>query len=157
MPLNRDFVGREYAADDTYEVSRELIRRFAQAIGDAHPAYTDVEAAKALGYPDVIAPPTFLTVLGFRFSGTGAMSDPALGLNYAMVVHGEQRFVHHRPVRAGDVLSVTSSVVDIRDAGRNELMTTKMAISTSDGEPVADAYSTIVSRGTAAGTEGARA
>jgi acyl dehydratase len=157
MPINRDFIGREYVAKDTYEVSRELIRRFADAIGDANPAYRDIEAAKALGHPDVIAPPTFLTVLGFRFGGTGPMADPSLGLNYALVVHGEQRFVHHRPVRAGDVLTITSSVADIRDAGRNELMTTKMTITTVDGEPVADAYSTIVSRGTAAGSEGAGA
>jgi acyl dehydratase len=151
MPINRDFIGREYPAGETYEVSRELIRRFAAAIGDANPAYTDIEAAKADGHPDVIAPPTFLTVLGFRYSGHGPLADPALGLNYALVVHGEQRFVHHRPVRAGDVLTVTSSVVDIRDAGRNELMTTKMAVSTSDGEPIADMFSTIVSRGTAEG------
>src|SRR3954465_8362654 len=157
MPINRDFIGREYAAPETYEVSRELIRRFADAIGDPNPAYRDIEAAKALGHPDVIAPPTFLTVLGFRFGGAGPMSDPALGLNYALVVHGEQRFVHHRPVRAGDVLKIVSSVDDIRDAGRNELMTTKMAVSTTEGEPIADAYSTIVSRGTAAAQEGANA
>jgi len=151
MPINRDFIGREYPASETYEVSRELIRRFAGAIGDANPAYTDIEAAKAHGHPDVIAPPTFLTVLGFRYSGHGPLADPSLGLNYALVVHGEQRFVHHRPVRAGDVLTVTSSVVDIRDAGRNELMTTKMAVTTVDGEPIADMFSTIVSRGTAVG------
>src|SRR3954468_12061943 len=157
MPLNRDFIGREYTSDQTYEVSREMIRKFADAIGDPNPAYRDAEAAKALGHPDVIAPPTFLTVLGFRL-GVGPVGDPELGLNYALVVHGEQRFVHHRPVRAGDVLTIVSSVADIRDAGRNELMTTKMAITTTDGEPVADAYSTIVSRGTAASAqEGASA
>jgi acyl dehydratase len=150
MPLNRDFIGREYPGDETYEVSRELIRRFAEAIGNADPAYTDVDAAKALGYADVIAPPTFLTVLGFRFRDGGPLSDPTLGLDYSLVVHGEQRFVHHRPVVAGDVLSVTSSVVDIRDAGRNELLTTKTAVTAADGEAVADLYGTIVSRGTAA-------
>jgi acyl dehydratase len=153
MPLNRDFIGREYPAGDTYEVSRELIRRFADAIGDANPAYRDVEAAKALGHSDVIAPPTFLTVLGFRFAGQGPIIDPALGLNYALVVHGEQRFVHHRPVRAGDVLTATSSVVDIRDAGSNELMTTKMAITTTEGEPICDMFGTLVSRGTAASAQ----
>jgi acyl dehydratase len=149
MPLNRDFIGREYPAGETYEVSRELIRRFAQAIGDSNPAYTDVEAAKSLGHPDVIAPPTFLTVLTFRYATEGPVVDPGLGLNYALVVHGEQKFVHHRPVRAGDVLTVTSSVVDIRDAGRNELMTTKTAVATVDGEPVAELFGTLVSRGTA--------
>jgi acyl dehydratase len=150
MPINRDFIGREYPAADTYEVSRELIRRFADAIGDQSPVYRDIEAAKALGHPDVIAPPTFLTVLGFRLAGAGPLADPSLGLNYALVVHGEQRFVHHRPARAGDVLTIVSTVEDIRDAGRNELLTTKMRITTTDGEPIADAYSTIVSRGTAA-------
>jgi len=152
MPLNREFIGREYPAEETYEVSREMIRRFAEAIGDTSPAYTDVDAAKAHGYTDVIAPPTFLTVLGFRVRDGGPLSDPALGLDYSLVVHGEQRFVHHRPIVAGDVLSMTSSVIDVRDAGRNELLTTKMAVTAAAGEPVSDLYSTIVSRGTAAVT-----
>jgi acyl dehydratase len=150
MPLNREYVGREYPASDTFGVSRELIRRFAVAIGDTNPAYTSVEAAKALGHPDVVAPPTFLTALQFRFALEGPVADPGLGLNYALVVHGEQRFVHHRPVYAGDVLSVTSSVTGIRDAGSNELMTTKVSVTDAAGQPVSDMISTIVSRGTAA-------
>ncbi|HEX3908149.1 MAG TPA: MaoC family dehydratase N-terminal domain-containing protein [Mycobacteriales bacterium] len=154
MPVNREFIGREYPTSDTYEVSRELIRRFAEAIGDANPAYTSVEAAKALGHPDVVAPPTFLTTLQFRFALEGPVADPGLGLNYAMVVHGEQRFVHHRPVYAGDVLSATSSVIDIRDAGSNELMTTRISVIDAAGQPVSDMYSTLVSRGTAAAKEG---
>jgi len=150
MPLNRDYIGREYASDQTYEVSREMILKFADAIGDANPAYRDIEAAKALGHPDVIAPPTFLTVLGFRL-GTGPIHDPDLGLNYALVVHGEQKYVHHRPVRAGDVLTATTVVEDIRDAGKNELMKLRQEIKTTEGESVATAYNTVVSRGTAAG------
>ena len=89
-------------------------------------------------------------MLTFRYAMSGPVVDPDLGLNYALVVHGEQKFVHHRPVRAGDVLRVVSSVVDIRDAGRNELMTTKTAVVTTEGEAVADLYGTLVSRGTAA-------
>jgi len=150
MPLNRAFIGREYATDQTYEVSREMIRKFADAIGDQNPVYRDIEAAKALGHPDVIAPPTFLTVLGFRL-GVGPIGDADLGLNYALVVHGEQRYVHHRPARAGDVLTQTSVIEDIRDAGKNELMTIKQEIRTTEGEAVATAYNTIVSRGTAEG------
>lgn len=152
MPINRDFIGRRYAAGDTYEVGRELIRRFAHAIGDVNPVYTDRDAAQAAGHPDVIAPPTFLTVLNFRFAGEGPLRDPALGLDYARVVHGEQRFVHHRPVHAGDRLSIVNEVSDIRDAGANELMTTKTTVTDADGAPVCEIYSTIVSRGTAAGT-----
>ncbi len=152
MPINRDFIGREFRSDGTYEVSREMIRKFADAIGDDNPAYVDQDAAKALGHTDVIAPPTFLTVLGFRL-GVGPVGDPDLGLNYAMVVHGEQRYVHHRPVHAGDVLTATSIVEDIRDAGRNEMMTIRQEVRTVDGEAVCTAYNTIVSRGTAASAQ----
>jgi acyl dehydratase len=153
MPLNRDFVGREYPFPGTYEVGREHIRQFAAAIGDTNPACTDPEAARALGHPDVIAPPTFLTVLNFRFALEGPVVDPELGLDYSRVVHGEQRFDLHRPVRAGDVLSVVARVEEIKDAGRNELMTMVSEVTAADGEKVADVRGVLVSRGTAAGKE----
>jgi acyl dehydratase len=148
MPLNRAFVGREYPAPETYEVGREHIRQFADAIGDQNPVYRDPQAARAAGHPDVIAPPTFLTVLGFRFGMSSPIIDPELGLNYMLVVHGEQKFEHHRPVRAGDVLTSVSRVADIRDAGRNELMTMVTEVTAGD-ERVATLTSTLVSRGTA--------
>ena len=155
MPVNRDFIGRQYPASATYEVGREHIRSFATAIGDTSPACLDPEAARALGYRDVVAPPTFLTVLNFRFATEGPVADPALGLDYALVVHGEQSFTLHRPVCAGDVLTSVQSVTDIKDAGRNELILTATEVSDADGEPVATLRSTIVSRGTAAPRGGA--
>ncbi|MHB2021774.1 MAG: FAS1-like dehydratase domain-containing protein [Mycobacteriales bacterium] len=151
MPINREFVGRSYEAGEVYEVGREAIRQFAEAIGDPNPAYRDPQAARALGHPDVIAPPTFLTVLNFRFALSSPVVDPELGLDYSRVVHGEQRYVHHRPVRAGDRLLARTVVESIRDAGRNELMTLRTEVSSESGEQVATAYSTIVSRGTAGG------
>lgn len=152
MPLNRAFIGRSYRAGGTFEVSREHIRRFADAIGDRNPIYRDPEAAKAAGHPDVVAPPTFLTTIGLSLrDGNGPLFDPALGLDYGRVVHGEQRFVHHRPVRPGDVLTADTTVTDIRDAGANELMTLTMEIRTVEGELVCTARNVVVSRGTAAG------
>ena len=151
MPINRAFIGREYPADGVYEVAREKIRDFAIAIGDLNPIYLDVEAAKAAGHSDVIAPPTFLTILGFRFAGDGPLADPSLGLNYALVVHGEQKFVAHRPVRAGDRLTAVTHIDDIKDAGRNELMSMRTEVGTEDGEQVATLVMSVVSRGTAAG------
>ena len=153
MPLNRALIGREYPAADPYEVGREHVRAFADAIGDPNPLYRDRAAAQAAGHPDVLAPPTFLTVLGFRFGAHGPIADPTLGLDYTLVVHGEQSFHAHRPVHAGDVLSSSSRVTDIRDAGRNELMTVTTEVHGADGEPVATVRSTLVSRGTAAPKE----
>ncbi len=150
MAVDRGYIGREYPASSTYEVGREHVRRFAEAIGDTSPACVDPAAARALGHRDVVAPPTFLTVLNFRFAAEGPVADPGLGLDYSRVVHGEQEFVLHRPVVAGDVLRSVQRVEDVRDAGRNELITTVTEVTGADGEPVATLRSTIVSRGTAA-------
>src|SRR6516165_3393281 len=69
MPLNHDLIGHTYEGSRTFEVSREHIQLFAEAIGDPNPAYVDPEAARALGYRDVVAPPTFLTTVGMRLGG----------------------------------------------------------------------------------------
>jgi acyl dehydratase len=154
MPLNRDFIGRSTRWSEPFEVTRNDIRRFARAIGDTNPAYHDVEAAKALGHRDLVAPPTFLITAGSagNDAGGGFFQDPTLGLVFAMVVHGEETFEFHRPVYAGDVLDGEVTVSDITDKGRNELMTLLTRI-TSGGEPVATVTNTIVSRGTAAPKE----
>jgi acyl dehydratase len=146
MPVNREYVGRAFPAAEPYEVSRVKIAEFADAIGDANPVYRDRAAAEAAGYADVIAPPTFPIVISMA-AAARAVADPGLGLNYAMVVHGEQKFEYSRPVTAGDVVTAQSTISDIRDAGRNVLMTTKTEIRTVGGEHVCTAYSTLVERG----------
>lgn len=147
MALNPDFVGRTYPPTGTYLVGREKIREFAAAIGDRNPAYRDVAAAQALGYRDVIAPPTFafaVTMQAFE----SVVLDPELGLDYSRVVHGEQAFAYDRPVTAGDELQVTMVIEAIRAVAGNDMITAKAVIATTDGEPVATATSVIVARGT---------
>jgi acyl dehydratase len=149
MPLNREFVGRTYTQSASYEVSRVKIREFAAAIGDGNPIYRDKEAAREAGHPEVVAPPTFPIV--FTLSGAGeALADPGLGLNFAMVVHGEQRFEYTRPIYAGDELVCASTITEIRSVGRNEMLTVRSDVSTVAGEPVCTTYNTIVERGGAA-------
>ena len=154
MPVDAGLVGRTYSLPASYEVGREKIREFADAIGDGSPVYRDTEAAKAAGYPDVIAPPTFPVIVSFRASGK-LITDPELGIDYSRVVHGEQRFVYTRPIVAGDRLTATLVVDSIRSAAGNDLVGTRTEISTVDGEHVVTAYSTIVSRGTAGDGTGA--
>ena len=146
MPLNRDYVGRSYPAGAPYEVSRVKIAEFADAIGDPNPLYRDRAAAQAAGFRDVIAPPTFAIVISMASTG-GAVADRELGLNYAMVVHGEQRFEYARPLMAGDVVTARTTITDIRDAGRNAMLSTTTEISTVDREHVCTATSTLVERG----------
>jgi len=146
MAVNREFVGRTFPPTEPYEVSRVKIAEFAAAIGDNNPIYRDRAAAQAAGHPDVIAPPTFAIVISMAGSGA-ALADPGLGLNYAMVVHGEQRFTYTRPIVAGDVLTAQVTLTDIRDVGRNVMLTSSTQLSTIDGELVCTAVSTLVERG----------
>jgi acyl dehydratase len=148
MALDQRFVGRSYGPSPVYEVGREKIREFADAIGDTHEAYRDPAAAQALGHPDVIAPPTFPIIVSMRASAE-LVADPELGLDYSRVVHGEQRFVYTRPVRAGDRLVSELTVDSIRSAAGNDILVTRTELRTEDGDPVVTAYSTIVARGTA--------
>jgi acyl dehydratase len=146
MAINRDYAGRTFAASEPYEVSRIKIAEFAAAIGDPNPVYRDKAAAVAAGHGDVIAPPTFAIVITMAASGA-ALADPGLGLNYAMVVHGEQRFSYARPLTAGDVVTAEPTITEIRDAGRNVMLTTSTEIRTTTGELVCTAVSTLVERG----------
>ena len=148
MAVNKDFVGRAFPATKPYEVSRVKIAEFADAIGDPSPVYRDRDAAVAAGYPDVIAPPTFPIVVTMAASGS-AVADPGLGINYAMVVHGEQRFEYTRPLRAGDVVTAQSTIETIRSVGSNTMLTTRTEVRTVAGEPVCTAHSIIVERGAA--------
>ena len=149
MPLNRDWIGRKAPVGEPVEVTRNDIRRFAAAIGDDNPLYTDREAAKAAGYTDVIAPPTFLISASTGGGGGGFILEPELGLNFAMVVHGEETFEFSRPVQAGDVLTLEQRISDIQTKGSNELMTLVTEVTSDSGEHVATVTNTIVSRGTA--------
>ncbi len=111
------------------------------------PAYHDVAAAaSALGYRDVVAPPTFAIVLSMQASAAVVL-DPELGLDYTRVVHGEQRFVVRRPIVAGDELVVTTTIESIRTMAGNDMIMTRGDISTAAGEHVATTHSLLVSAG----------
>ena len=146
MAINPDYAGRTFEPSEPYEVSRVKITEFATAIGDASPLCRDRAAAQAAGYPDVIAPPTFAIVIT---SGANArlIADPDLGVNYAMVVHGEQSFTYSRPLHAGDVVVAQSTIESIKQIRTMTTMATVTEIRTADGEHVCTARSTLVERG----------
>jgi acyl dehydratase len=149
MAINRDYLGRTFPAADPYEVSRVKIAEFADAIGDPNPVYRDRAAARAAGHADVIAPPTLAIVISMAGSAR-AVADPGLGVNYAMVVHGEQRFEYSRPITAGDIVTAQVTISNIRAVGSLSMMTTRTEVRTVAGEHVCTALSTLVERGGAA-------
>ena len=146
MAINPDFAGRTFPPGEPYEVSREKLREFAKAIGDPNPVYRDRAAAQEAGFPDVIAPPTFAIVISMA-SSFQVLAEPDLNVNYAMVVHGEQKFEYTRPLQAGDVITAQSTITNIREVGSLSMMTTTTRLTTVEGELVCTAHSTIVERG----------
>src|SRR5918993_1294214 len=133
MALDRALVGRSYPPSAVYEVGRAKIAEFAAA-------------ARAAGYADVIAPPTFAIVVSLE-AAMAVLQDPDVALDYSRVVHGEQKFAHHRPIRAGDRLVATTTIDAARTVAGNDMLTARVDLATEDGEAVCTATSMLVARG----------
>jgi len=146
MPLDASFIGRTYPPSEPYGVGRERIREFAIAIGADDPAYHDPKAAAELGHSDVIAPPTF-PILITNEVAQPLLNDPALGLDFSRVVHGDQRFAYVRPIRAGDRVVCVVTVEDITSRSGLDFLSTRTELSTDTGEPIGTAWSRLVVRG----------
>jgi acyl dehydratase len=146
MPLDASFIGRTYPPSEPYSVGRERIREFAIAIGADDPAYFDPKAAADLGHPDVIAPPTF-PILITNEVAQPLLNNPALGLDFSRVVHGDQRFAYVRPIRAGDRVVCVVSVEDITSRSGLDFLSTRTELITDTGEPIGTGWSRLVVRG----------
>jgi acyl dehydratase len=85
-------------------VGREKIREYAAAVGESDPRFHDVGAAQAAGFSDLVAPPMFACVYAWR-ALTPVVLDPAVGIDFARLVHGGQEFTWHAPVVAGDEIT----------------------------------------------------
>jgi len=146
VTLDPSFVGRRYPAAESYQVSRAKIAEFAESLGDGNVLYRDPAAAQAAGYPDVIAPPTFLTIINLM-AINAIVGDAELGLDYSRMVHGDQRFSHERPVHAGDELWLTTHVDDISSRAGNDFLTARGEVFDHAGELVATTRAQLVVRG----------
>jgi acyl dehydratase len=113
MPVNTQAVGKTYDPVD-YAVGREKIREYARAVGETNPVHLDVQAARAAGFQDLVAPPMFAVVYSAPAVGP-SIFDPEIELNFTMMVHGGQEFVWGAPVVAGDEISTVASVKDISE------------------------------------------
>ncbi|MEY9872150.1 acyl dehydratase [Streptacidiphilus sp. MAP12-33] len=144
-PAVLDAVGRTYPPGRPYEVGREHIRAFADAVGDDSAIYRDPEVARAMGHPDVLAPPTFPVVFTQQ-AAEQVTGDPALGIDFSRLVHGGQRFVYRRPIRAGDRLSCVVVIEDARTVAGHLSLTLRTEVRDADGEPVLTEWATLVVR-----------
>ena len=146
--MNPELQGRAFAPTAPYLVGREKVREFARAVYATSPINHDPEAARAAGYADVVAPPTFPVVVQ-EATLAQLLAEPDGGIDFGRVVHGEQRFSYTRPVVAGDELTATLAVTSIKTLGGNAMITAESTIVDGAGAHVVTATSTLVVMGDA--------
>ena len=111
MAISTEAVGKSWSAQE-YQVGREKIREYSQVIGFDQPIHFDAQAARDAGFRDVVAPPMFCVVYSAGAMGP-VLFDPEVGMNFAAMVHGGQEFVWGEPVCSGDVITTTTSCLEI--------------------------------------------
>jgi len=143
VPVNPELVGRAFPPAAPYLVGREKVREFARAVFADAPQHVDPAAARALGYADVVAPPTFAIVVQ-ELTLRQLLAEPDTGIELSRVLHAEQRFRSTRPIVAGDELTGTLSVTAVRAIGGNAMVTSETDVRDAAGEHVVTATSVLV-------------
>lgn len=141
--MNPELVGRVFPPTAPYLVGREKVREFARAVFADAPQHSDPEAARALGYDDVVAPPTFAMVVQ-DLTLQQLLGDPESGIELSRLVHAEQRFRYTRPIVAGDELVATLSVTGVRSMGGNAMITSEAEIVDATGAHVVTTTSVLL-------------
>jgi acyl dehydratase len=130
MAVDASLAGRTFPPTAAYEVTERAVAEFAAATGTPY----------APGDP---APATFPIVVAFG-AMQGLMHDPEVGIELHHVVHGQQKFVHQRPVAVGDRLTATLTVSGLRQIAGTDIITTSTAITDDSGALVCTADATLV-------------
>lgn len=146
MAIDPSNVGREFVAAEPYLVGREKVREFATATGETSPLCHDLAAARAAGYADVVAPPTFPIVVTLKAMGA-AVTDPSVGVDWSRVVHGDQRFTYARPIVAGDELMVRTVIESIKHLAGTDMITLRGDLLDAQGAAIGSTWTSLVQRG----------
>jgi acyl dehydratase len=134
MAVSATAVGKSYPPL-TYAVGREKIREYARAVGETNPLHLEVEAARAAGHRDVVAPPMFAAVYCLP-AVMPALFDPEVGIDFARMVHGGQEFRWGPLVVAGDEVTTTVTVKDISARADTGFYVFESETSNQDGDTV---------------------
>ena len=144
--IDRSFIGASLA-DSTLSIDAARLKFFAEAIGETNPIYVDDDAARAAGHKDILVPPTFL-MAGTMDSGVMFDMLDRMNVSLGKVLHGEQQFEYLAPVFVGDIVSISSIIVDIFDKknGALEFIITENTVTNQHSIVVAKMRATTVVR-----------
>lgn len=143
MALKIDIRGMVWKYPDTFVVGREQIRQYAKSVKADDPACFDDAAAAELGHSAIIAPPTYMSIFAVMIQ-THFFQNVDIGLETMQIVQVDQKFLFHRPIRAGDELSGTMTVLTVDERFGADIVTTHNVLATPQGEVVMESYTTLM-------------
>ena len=143
MALKTDIRGMVWKYPDSYEVGREKIREYARAVQAEDPASFDEEAAAELGHDAIVAPLTFMSTFGLLLQ-QHFFRHVDIGLETMQIIQVDQKFVYHKPVKAGDRLYGTMYVHSVEERFGADIVVTRNVCTDEAGDVVLEAYTTMM-------------
>src|SRR3954447_1337882 len=143
MALKTDIRGMVWKYRDAFVVGREQIRQYAIATKSGDPATLDEEAAAELGHDALVAPLTFVSILA-NLIQKHFFQHVDVGLETMQIVQVDQKFLFHRPIKAGDELQGTMYVVSVDERFGADIVVTRNVCTDPQGEVVLEAYTTMM-------------
>jgi acyl dehydratase len=143
----QDLIGTHYRYPDYFDVGREKIREFAEAVKDEHPSHYSEEAAAAAGYDTTLASLTFLAVAGRRVQ-LDVFTKFDIPINLARVLHRDQKFVFHRPIVAGDRLYFDTYLDSVIESHGTVIAEIRSEVTDADANPIITSIVTMLGEST---------
>jgi hypothetical protein len=145
VSLGPKIVGKHFRYPDHYEVEREKIREYAEAVKNDDPSFFEEKAAVELGHDALLAPLTFISVFGYR-AQTAFFAHVNIGIQDAQIVQVDQVFKFLAPIKAGDKLYCDIYGDSVRQAHGTDIIVLKNIVTNEAGDVVQESYTTLAGR-----------
>jgi acyl dehydratase len=134
-------------------VERSKVREFARALLDDDAVYRDEDAARAVGFEGIPAPPTFAAA-SMHFRDDLPLFE-RMGLDLKRILHGESSWEYLAPVHVGDELVARRRIADIstrpgKRGGDMTLVTFEIDFVNQNGDTVLRERDVVIQTGGAA-------
>ena len=143
MPLKADVLGMVHHYPESFKIGREQVRQFARAIKADDPASFDEAAAAALGHDDLIASPTFPSILALLVQ-QDFFRKVDVGLTTMQIVQVDQKFVFHKPLVVGETLTASLEIQSVVERFGADIVVTRSVCVDENNEVVLEAFTTLM-------------
>lgn len=144
MALKTDIRGMVWKYPEPFVVGREQIRQYANSIKAHDPASTDPEVAVGMGYPGLVAPLTFVSIIAVM-TQRHFFQHVDVGFETMQIVQVDQKFTFHRPIVEGDSVFATMYIDSVVERFGADIVTSRNVLTDEKtGEVVLTAYTTLM-------------